>query len=325
MQSRKSRAVASAASSRRRERLLAAARQVLADQRRGQPAHRRSHRDGRHRLRHLLQPLRVQGSPRRGRPHRGDGRRRRGDRLPGPGVPDPAETASFAYRRFVRFAADEPELAAVLTKLDDSDAMFEQSLLPYARKTLERGIESGRFDIVDIDLALLSVSAAAFAAIKGVLAGRISAGLRRRRRGDDAARLRPRLRRRQGDRPPRAPGPQAGRLILRRARARPQPKELSRPPGSASPRPFRMWSGRTAVGSSSDRGGQLLARRDALLAEHPPQVPFDGAGTDQAQDREADRESVRGAPGARTRTLVLEFTDAASAPRFAGCPEHFVD
>jgi AcrR family transcriptional regulator len=88
---------------------------------------------------------------------------------------DPAETASFAYRRFIRFAADEPELAAVLTKLDDSDAMFEQSLLPYARKTLERGIESGRFDIVDLELALLSVSAAAFAGIKGVLAGRISA------------------------------------------------------------------------------------------------------------------------------------------------------
>ncbi|MBA3743736.1 MAG: helix-turn-helix transcriptional regulator [Sporichthya sp.] len=87
--------------------------------------------------------------------------------------PDPAETASFAYRRFIRFAADEPELAAVLTKLDAADDLFETSLLPYARKTLERGISSGRFDIVDIDLALLSVSAAAFAAIKGVLAGRI--------------------------------------------------------------------------------------------------------------------------------------------------------
>lgn len=88
---------------------------------------------------------------------------------------DPAETASFAYRRFIRFAADEPELAAVLTKLDGSDALFETSLLPYARKTLERGIETGRFDIADIELALLSVSAAAFAAIKGVLVGRIGA------------------------------------------------------------------------------------------------------------------------------------------------------
>jgi AcrR family transcriptional regulator len=86
---------------------------------------------------------------------------------------DPAETASFSYRRFVRFAGEEPELAAVLTKLSGADALFENSLLPYARKTLERGIDSGRFHIDDIELCLTSVAAAAFAAIKGVLAGRV--------------------------------------------------------------------------------------------------------------------------------------------------------
>lgn len=86
---------------------------------------------------------------------------------------DPAETASFAYRRFVRFAREEPELAAVLTKLHGADTLFENSLLPYARTTLERGIDSGRFHIDDIELCLTSVSAAAFAAIKGVLSGRV--------------------------------------------------------------------------------------------------------------------------------------------------------
>jgi AcrR family transcriptional regulator len=86
---------------------------------------------------------------------------------------DPAETASFSYRRFVRFAGEEPELAAVLTKLSGADALFENSLLPYARKTLERGIDSGRFHIDDIELCLTSVAAAAFAAIKGVLARRV--------------------------------------------------------------------------------------------------------------------------------------------------------
>jgi len=86
---------------------------------------------------------------------------------------DPAETASFSYRRFVRFARDEPELAGVLVKLVGADALFENSLLPYARKTLERGIDSGRFHIEDLELCLTSVAAAAFAAIKGVLAGRV--------------------------------------------------------------------------------------------------------------------------------------------------------
>ena len=86
---------------------------------------------------------------------------------------DPAETASFSYRRFIRFAAEERELAAVLTKLSGADSLFENSLLPYARKTLERGIDSGRFHIDDIELCLTSVSAAALAAMKGVLAGRV--------------------------------------------------------------------------------------------------------------------------------------------------------
>jgi AcrR family transcriptional regulator len=86
---------------------------------------------------------------------------------------DPAETASFSYRRFVLFAREEPELAAVLTKLAHAEDLFEESLLPYARKTLEKGRQSGRFAIDDLDLALLSVIAAAFAAIKAVLAGRV--------------------------------------------------------------------------------------------------------------------------------------------------------
>ncbi len=86
---------------------------------------------------------------------------------------DPAETASFSYRRFVLFAREEPELAAVLIKLSGADDLFEDSVLPYARKTLERGQQSGRFQIEDLDLCLTSIIAAAFAVMKGVLDGRI--------------------------------------------------------------------------------------------------------------------------------------------------------
>jgi AcrR family transcriptional regulator len=88
---------------------------------------------------------------------------------------DPAETASYSYRRFIRFAQDEPELAAVLAELAGADDLFERSLMPYARKTLERGRDSGRFRLDDLELALISISAAAFAAIKGVLSGRLHA------------------------------------------------------------------------------------------------------------------------------------------------------
>jgi AcrR family transcriptional regulator len=87
---------------------------------------------------------------------------------------DPAETASISYRRFLRFASDDPELAGIFVQLSQAESLFENALLPYARETLQRGIDSGRFQIGDIDLCLTSVSAAALAAIRGILAGRLS-------------------------------------------------------------------------------------------------------------------------------------------------------
>lgn len=89
---------------------------------------------------------------------------------------DPAETAAIAYRAFVRYAHDAPEVARILVHLGGADELFENALLPYARTTLERGIAAGRFDIEDLELALTSVSAAALAAIRGVLDGRLAPG-----------------------------------------------------------------------------------------------------------------------------------------------------
>ena len=86
---------------------------------------------------------------------------------------DAAETASFSYRRFVRFARDEPDLAAVLINVPGAEDLFEGALMPYARKTLERGRDSGRFHLEDLELCLTSIAAAAFAVIKGVLNGRV--------------------------------------------------------------------------------------------------------------------------------------------------------
>ena len=86
---------------------------------------------------------------------------------------DPAETASISYRRFVRYAYDEPEVAAVLVGLQDAEELFENALMPYARETLRRGVESGRFAIDNLELCLTSVSAAALAAIRGIITNRV--------------------------------------------------------------------------------------------------------------------------------------------------------
>ena len=92
---------------------------------------------------------------------------------------DPAETAAISYRRFLAYATEEPELSAVLLSLPDAEQLFETSLAPQARRTLERGIEQGRFDIADLELALTSVSAAALAAMRASLAGRLAPGAAR--------------------------------------------------------------------------------------------------------------------------------------------------
>jgi hypothetical protein len=86
---------------------------------------------------------------------------------------DPAETAAISYRRFVAYATEEPELAAVLLSLRDAERVFETALALQARRTLERGIAQGRFDIADIELALTSVAAAALAAMRARLDGRL--------------------------------------------------------------------------------------------------------------------------------------------------------
>jgi AcrR family transcriptional regulator len=86
---------------------------------------------------------------------------------------DPAETAAISYRRFLAYATEEPELAAVLLSLPDAERLFETALAPQARRTLERGVEQGRFDVDDLELALTSVSAAALAAMRASLDGRL--------------------------------------------------------------------------------------------------------------------------------------------------------
>lgn len=92
------------------------------------------------------------------------------------GEDDAAIAAAVAYRRFVRFATDSPEMAGILVHTLDGEELFERAMLPHSREVLERGIAAGRFAIDDVELALVSVSAAAHAAIRGVLTGRLDPG-----------------------------------------------------------------------------------------------------------------------------------------------------
>jgi AcrR family transcriptional regulator len=88
---------------------------------------------------------------------------------------DPAEAASVSYRRFIRLADQDPELAKLLVNLDRAEARSESMLVPEAQKALERGIEAGRFEIADISVALTSSIGGAVAVMQGILEERLPA------------------------------------------------------------------------------------------------------------------------------------------------------
>ncbi|WBP95838.1 TetR/AcrR family transcriptional regulator [Mycolicibacterium neoaurum] len=89
---------------------------------------------------------------------------------------DPAVAAAESYRRFLLFASDEPEIARVLVALDRHGDAFETAVRPWADRLLQRGCTTGRFDIADRELCLISIASSALSAISAILAGRIPAG-----------------------------------------------------------------------------------------------------------------------------------------------------
>jgi AcrR family transcriptional regulator len=88
-------------------------------------------------------------------------------------VEDPAEAASISYRRFVRLADEDPELARLLVNLNRAEARSESMLVPEAQRTLERGVETGRFKISDIPVTLATTIGGAVAVIQGILDERL--------------------------------------------------------------------------------------------------------------------------------------------------------
>jgi AcrR family transcriptional regulator len=87
-------------------------------------------------------------------------------------IPDPAEVVSFACRRVIRIAYEDPELAWLFVHLDRADVLFENMVLPYWQQTLERGLADGRFDVAETHIALTGITGGALAVMRAVLDGR---------------------------------------------------------------------------------------------------------------------------------------------------------
>ncbi|BDE15566.1 TetR family transcriptional regulator [Mycobacterium sp. 20KCMC460] len=85
---------------------------------------------------------------------------------------DPAAVVALANLRVIRLAYDEPDFARLIVNIGHSEALFGDAVQPYARIAVERGIESGRFIVADIEVLLTAVIGGAFALIREILKGR---------------------------------------------------------------------------------------------------------------------------------------------------------
>lgn len=86
-------------------------------------------------------------------------------------VDDPAEIISVAHRHFVRVALANPEWAGLAVRLETSNDAILDSLRPFAREDLKRGIAAGRLDVPDIEVALHAAGGTLQGTIRAVLDG----------------------------------------------------------------------------------------------------------------------------------------------------------
>lgn len=89
---------------------------------------------------------------------------------------DVADLVSTAVRRFIRLAYDDPDFARLVVHLNHADALFATSVHPAARRAVELGVGSGRFQTRDVGMTVTSIVGGAMALMRGVVDGRVGAG-----------------------------------------------------------------------------------------------------------------------------------------------------
>jgi AcrR family transcriptional regulator len=86
-------------------------------------------------------------------------------------VSDPAELISVAHRHLVRVAGSDPDWAWLLVRLNLPHRVVGAVFEAPARRDLLAGIEAGRFDVANVELALTASGGALIAVMHAVLSG----------------------------------------------------------------------------------------------------------------------------------------------------------
>jgi AcrR family transcriptional regulator len=89
-------------------------------------------------------------------------------------IEDPAEVVAVAHRSLVERAATDQEWGWLLVRLDVTHDIAYAALGPYAARDLARGIDGGRFDVEDREVALIAGGGALLGVMRAVLEGRLT-------------------------------------------------------------------------------------------------------------------------------------------------------
>jgi len=89
---------------------------------------------------------------------------------------DPAELVGIAIRGFMSLAYDDPDFAQLVVHLNHVDDLFVSAVHPAARRAVQLGVESGRFDVVDLEVFVTATVGGALALMRAIVDGRLGAG-----------------------------------------------------------------------------------------------------------------------------------------------------
>ena len=84
---------------------------------------------------------------------------------------DAADLVTQSSHRIVRLAYDEPEFARLLVHLNNGDTLFATAIRPYAKRVVDAGLASGRFPVLDEEVALTVIIGGAFAVMRAAVDG----------------------------------------------------------------------------------------------------------------------------------------------------------
>lgn len=88
-------------------------------------------------------------------------------------VEDPAEKIAIAHRHLVELTATEPELAWLVVRFEVPHRIGNAALAEAAREDIHAGIDAGRFELTEPEVALQASGGALLAIIHSILLGQL--------------------------------------------------------------------------------------------------------------------------------------------------------